>query len=94
MSTAAPRKDQRFEFRTSSDDRDLFARAAEAAGVPVSTFANEELRIAAQRTLADRAEFALSPVESALWEELNGRPARDLPELEAFLREPSVFVDE
>lgn len=94
MSTAATRKNQRFEFRTTSDDRDLFDRAAQAAGVPVSAFANEELRMAAQRVLADRIEFTLSPVESALWEELNSRPVRDLPELKAFLREPSVFIDE
>ncbi len=93
-SPASPKKDQRFEFRVTSDDRELFARAADAAGVPVSTFANEQLRVAAQRVLADRTEFVLSPVEAALWDELCERPARDLPDVRALLEEPSIFVNE
>lgn len=93
MSTA-PRKDQRLEFRVSSQDRELFAQAADAAGTDLSAFATEHLRVAAQRVLADRDSFALGPVEAALWERLNQRPARDLPELASLLREPSVFVDE
>jgi uncharacterized protein (DUF1778 family) len=91
--TAHPKKDQRFEFRITTDDRELFARAADAAGVPVSTFANEQLRIAAQRVLADRTEFVLSPVEAALFEEMLERPARDLPGLRALLDRPSPFVN-
>lgn len=92
--TAQPKKDQRFEFRTSTADRELFARAADALGTPVSTFANEQLRIAARRVLADRTEFLLSPVEAALWDELMERPARDLPDVRALLAQPSIFVDE
>ncbi len=91
--TAQPKKDQRFEFRTSSADRELFARAADAVGTPVSTFANEQLRIAARRVLADRTEFVLSPVEAALWDELMERPARDLPGVRALLDRTSPFVD-
>lgn len=92
--TSSPPKDQRFEFRTSSADRELFARAAEALGTPVSTFANEQLRIAALRVLADRTEFVLSPVEAALLDEMMDRPARDLPGVRALLARPSIFVDE
>ncbi|NTV38919.1 MAG: DUF1778 domain-containing protein [Demequinaceae bacterium] len=92
MSTSTT-KDQRFEFRTSTADRELFARAADALGTPVSTFANEQLRIAAQRVLADRTEFLLSPVEAALFEAMLDRPARDLPGLRALLTRPSPFVD-
>lgn len=92
--TAQPKKDQRFEFRTSAADRELFSRAADAVGTPVSTFANEQLRIAALRVLADRTEFALSPVEAALWDEMCERPARDLPDVRALLAEPSIFVSE
>jgi uncharacterized protein (DUF1778 family) len=91
--TAQPKKDQRFEFRTSAADRELFARAADAVGTPVSTFANEQLRIAALRVLADRTEFVLSPVEAALFEEMLERPARDLPGLRELLNRPSPFVD-
>jgi len=91
--TAQPKKDQRFEFRTSTADRELFARAADAMGTPVSTFANEQLRIAAQRVLADRTEFVLSPVEAALFDEMLERPARDLPGLRELLNRSSPFVD-
>lgn len=91
--TAQPKKDQRFEFRTSTADRELFARAADAVGTPVSTFANEQLRIAALRVLADRTEFVLSPVEAALFDEMLERPARDLPGLRELLNRPSPFVD-
>lgn len=92
--TTSPLKDQRFEFRVSSADRELFSRAADALGTPVSTFANDHLRLAAQRVLADRTEFALSPVEAALWDELCERPARDLPDVRALLERPSIFVDD
>lgn len=93
MSTAVPRKDQRIEFRISSQDRDLLAQAADAEGTDLSGFAMENLRIAAQRVLADRRNFALSPVEAELWEQLNERPARDLPGLRALLSRPSPWVD-
>ena len=94
MSTPATRKkDQRLEFRVSAQDRELFAQAAQASGTDLSGFATEQLRTAALRVLADRHHFELSPVEAALWEQLNERPARDLPELVTLLREPSVFVD-
>ena len=93
MTTSAPRKDQRLEFRTTSSDRDLFVRAAAAAGTDLSTFATESLRLAAQRVLADRTEFRLSPVEAQAWQELLERPARDLPGLRALLDRPSPFVD-
>ena len=91
---AHSKKDQRFEFRASAADRELFARAAEAVGTPVSTFANEQLRIAALHVLADRTESVLSPAEAALWDELCERLARDLPDVRALLAEPSIFVSE
>lgn len=89
----SPKKDQRFEFRTTADDRDLFARAADALGAPVSAFANDQLRLAALRVLADRTEFVLSPVEAALLDQIMSRPARDLPGLRALLARPSPFID-
>ena len=92
MSTAVPRKDQRLEFRVTADDRELFARAARASGTDLSTFANENLRIAAQRVLADRTEFVLSPVEAAILDELMSRPPRDLPGLRELLSRPSPWV--
>jgi len=93
MGTAVTRKDQRLEFRISDSDKELFSRAAAAAGVSVSTFASDELRTAAQRVLADRAEFVLSPVEWGLWEALNERPARELAGLRALMERPTPFID-
>jgi uncharacterized protein (DUF1778 family) len=90
---ASLKKDQRFEFRTTADDRALFARAADAVGTPVSAFANDQLRLAALRVLGDRTEFVLSPVEAAVLEDLMSRPARDLPGLRVLLERPSPFVD-
>jgi len=94
MTAPVTKKDQRFEFRTTAENRALFARAAEAAGTDLSGFANEQLRIAAQRILADRTTFVLSPVEAALWDKLMERPARDLPDVRSLLATPSIFVDE
>lgn len=93
MTTGAPRKDQRIEFRTSVSDRDLFARAAEATGVPLSTFANDELRIAAQRVLADRTRFVLDSQSQRAWDEIMDRPAREVEGLRELLGRPSPFVD-
>ena len=93
MSTAVNRKDQRFEFRTSSANRELFVRAADAAGMSISAFANDELEVAALRVLADRTSFVLTAEQAKAWEALNDRPARDLPGLREFLTKPSIFVD-
>lgn len=91
--TAAARKDQRLEFRTSRADRELFERAAEAVGVSISTFAHDELRTAARRVLADRREFRLSPLEASALEDVMARPPRDVEGLRALLDRPSPFVD-
>ncbi|PKQ25126.1 MAG: DUF1778 domain-containing protein [Actinobacteria bacterium HGW-Actinobacteria-4] len=87
------RRDQRLEFRTTAEDRELFARAAELAGTDLTGFANEHLRIAALRVLADRTAFELSQEQADAWDEINERPARDLPALREFLARPSIFVD-
>ena len=43
---------------------------------------------------ADRTEFTLDADAWEEWEELNDRPARDLPGLRAFMRKPVPFVKE
>jgi uncharacterized protein (DUF1778 family) len=93
MSNSRLKKDQRVEFRATAADRELFARAANAAGTDLSTFANDNLRIAAQQLLADRMQYALSAVETAMFDELMERPARDLAGLRELLERPSPFVD-
>ncbi len=95
MSTSTParKKDKRLEIRTTSADRELFARAAEATGTDVTGFANEHLRIAAQRILADRTEFLLDEQQWEAWQELLDRPARDLPGLRRLMERPSPWAD-
>ncbi len=93
MTASATKKDQRLVFRTTAENRALFARAAEASGTDLSGFANEQLRVAAQRILADRTTFVFSAVEAALRDELTERPARDVPGVRALLERPSPFVD-
>jgi uncharacterized protein (DUF1778 family) len=58
-------------------------KAAATEGVSVSEFVAEAAKAAADRTLADRAQFTL---DSTAWErfcELLDRPARDVPGLDA-----------
>jgi len=58
-------------------------KAAAAQGVSVSEFVADAAKAAADRTLADRAQFTLDPVAWASFCELLDRPARDLPGLDA-----------
>lgn len=48
---------------------------------------------AAQRVLADRDQFLLSPEALARWEALNEGPARDLPGLLRLVKRPSPFSE-
>jgi uncharacterized protein (DUF1778 family) len=57
-------------------------KAASQQGVSVSEFVAGAAKVAADRTLADRAQFTL---DAAAWErfcELLDRPARDVPGLD------------
>jgi hypothetical protein len=62
---------------------------AEADGIEVS-FALV-MEDAPGQVLADRTEFVLSPEDWGAWEALQGRPARDIPELRELMAEPSPF---
>ena len=44
-----------------------------------------------RRVLAARTEFVLSSEAQAAWEEINARPARDLPGLCKLMQRPSPF---
>lgn len=69
----------------------LIQRAADACNRNLSDFAVSALVTEAQRVLADRAEFALSPEAWSEWERINSRPARDLPSLRKLMARPSPF---
>lgn len=86
------RKD-RIELRTTPDVRSLIDRAVKASGTSLTDFAEASLVAAAQRVLADRDRFALSPEALAEWDAINARPARDLPGLRRLMKRPSPFVE-
>jgi uncharacterized protein (DUF1778 family) len=62
-------------------------------GTDLTEFIVTQASLAAQRVLADRARFALDPAALAAWEEINERPARDLPGLRRLMHRPSPFTE-
>jgi uncharacterized protein (DUF1778 family) len=84
----AETNNQRVHLRVAASDDELFRRAAEAANESLSEFLVESGRERAERLLADRTRFVLSP---ARWREftaaLDGAP-REIPELVELLRRP------
>lgn len=93
MEAAARSRDERIEFRTTSDVRRLVYRAVATSGTSLTDFAESALTTSAQRVLADRDRFDLSDAAVAEWEEINSRPARDLPGLRALMARPSPFAE-
>ncbi len=84
-------KIRRIEFRTTEQTRSLIDRAAHAANVSLTDFAERCLRREAERVLADRTSFVLSDSARAEWDVLNERPARELPGVQQLMRRPSPF---
>jgi uncharacterized protein (DUF1778 family) len=68
-------------------------RAVAAIGSTLTEFAEASLRQVAQRTLADRTVFDLSPDAVEAWDTVNARRARDLPDLRDLLSRPTPFAD-
>ena len=75
-------------------DRALIDRAVRVNGTQLTEFVVSNLTVAARRVLADRNEFTLSAEAAEEWEEINSRPAQDLPGLRALMIRPSPFVAE
>lgn len=84
----------RLEVRTTPEDRRLIDEAVVACGTGLTEFVVANLRAAARRVLADRTEFVLDAQAQEWWEELNRRPARDLPGLRELMARPSPFTAE
>lgn len=84
-------RSSRIELRATEADRELIVRAAEACQMKISEFAMPHLVTEARRVLADRTQFALGPTAWAAWEQINDRPARELPGLRKLMEHPSPF---
>lgn len=91
--TTSRSRTDRIEFRTTAATRRLIEQALEASDTSLTEFAETNLVIAAQRVLADRDHFTLSPDAVAEWESINERPARELPGLRRLMEQPSPFVE-
>lgn len=94
--TAEPRRkrSERLEVRTTPADRALIDSAVAALDTDLTDFVVSNVTVAARRVLADRTEFALNTTAEQAWEEINRRPARNLPSLREFMLRPSPFTDE
>ena len=85
-------RNARIELRTTDDQRDLIDRAAEMEGVDRTAFILRCSTEEAQRVLADRESFVLSPAQAEEWDLINSRPAVDVEGLRALFDRPSPFV--
>ncbi len=85
-------RSKRLEVRTTSEERSIIDRAVEESGTDLTTFVVTHVTDAALRVLADRDHFVLSPDAQRQWDELNSRPARDLPGLRRLLERPTPFT--
>lgn len=81
-------KTQRVHLRVAASDDELFRHAAAATRESLSEFLVASGRERAERVLADRTRFVLSPAE---WREFIAaldRPPRELPGLVELFRRP------
>jgi len=89
----ARNRQERLEFRTTSAVRNLVEQAVNETGGSLTEFAEASLTASAQRVLADRNRFTLSPEALSAWEEINARPARELPGVRSLMDRPSPFTE-
>jgi uncharacterized protein (DUF1778 family) len=93
MEIASRKRSRRLELRTTPEERELLDRAVAATGTDLTDFVVSHASDAARRVLADRDLFVLDPKAARAWEEINSRPARDLPGLRRLMGRPSPFSE-
>jgi len=81
------------DLRTTAEERELIDRAVAVAGTDLTDFVVTHAYEAAQRVLADRERFDFDASTLKAWEELNARPARDLPGLRRLMQRRSPFSE-
>lgn len=79
-------KTQRVHLRVAATDDELFRSAAAAANESLSEFLVESGRERAQRLLADRTRFVLSPAQWQRFTAALDRPAQEITELVELIR--------
>lgn len=93
MDTKPRRRDRRMELRTTAEERELIDRAVAASGTDLTDFVVTHASEAARRLLADRDRFQLDASALKQWEDINARPAHDLPGLRRLMQRPSPFAE-
>jgi uncharacterized protein (DUF1778 family) len=94
MTTTAKRtRSERLEVRTTPEERALIDRAVAVSDSDLTDFVVTNLRIAAQRVLADRSEFVLDDEQRDAWEQVNRRPTRTLSGLRDLMARPAPFAE-
>lgn len=93
MDTKFRRRDRRMELRTTAEERELIERAVTVCGTDLTEFVITHASEAARRVLADRDRFQLDAAALKEWEDVNARPARDLPGLRRLMQRPSPFTE-
>jgi uncharacterized protein (DUF1778 family) len=86
-------RSERLEVRTTPEDRALIDRAVAVTDSDLTDFVVTNLRIAAQRVLADRHEFVLDDDQRDAWEQINRRSARTLSGLRDLMARPSPVTE-
>jgi uncharacterized protein (DUF1778 family) len=89
MATAA--KSERIELRVTPEQKNAFARAAEARGATMTDFINDAASTAAEEALANRTAFALPPGQWTAFVAALDRPAAAKKRLAKLLKKGSVL---
>lgn len=84
-------KGDRFNIRWSAEQRELIDRAADESQKTPTAFVRDAAFIAAQRILADRTLFRLSPEEWRAFTKALDRPTVGRPRLRRLMQEPSIL---
>jgi uncharacterized protein (DUF1778 family) len=81
------------DLRTTTAERELIDRAVLVSGTGLTEFVITHATDAARRVLADRETFDLDPAARKRWDDVNARPARDLPGLRRLMQRPTPFTE-
>jgi uncharacterized protein (DUF1778 family) len=87
-SCVAEAKTGRVHLRVAASDDELLRHAAAAVNQSLSEFLVESGRERAERVLADRTRFVLSPAQWRAFTTALDRPVREIPELVELFRRP------
>ncbi|PKQ29939.1 MAG: DUF1778 domain-containing protein [Actinobacteria bacterium HGW-Actinobacteria-10] len=87
----ADKRSDRFNIRTTPDEKDLVAQAARISKVSMTQFIRQAAMRSAEEVLADQTRFTLPPDKWEAFVEALDRPAREIPALKQAASKSSPF---